>query len=175
MKKTKEMKVKLTKYEHIFNATLDGLILLDKDRKIVDVNNAALEILGYPKKDMLGKGLEIFHTKEYQEVCQKNIEIAEEGKRAQCDCPFIGADGSTIFADNLLSQIEMEEEKFVLVSFHDITQQKEFEDRLEAELQKLRKLNDLMIGREDRIIELKNKMKKMEKDGACDCSFCEKE
>ncbi|MDH4330584.1 MAG: PAS domain S-box protein [Candidatus Moranbacteria bacterium] len=151
-------KDELTKCEAIFNATLDGLLLLNMDGKIVDANEAALNILKYPKEDMLGKELTTFHTSEYKDRCEKNIQTALKGERSCCDCSFISAEGKLIFADNLLKKVAIGDTKFVLVSFHDISRQRETEERLEVELETLRKMNKLMTGREERIIELKNKI-----------------
>jgi PAS domain S-box-containing protein len=164
-------KPQTTKFEAIFNATLDGLLLLDQDRKIFDANEAAVNILGYPKDELIGKKLVDLHTEEYRSRCSDNIEKAFRGERACCDCPFVDFKGKLIFADNLLNKVEIGDSEYVLVSFHDITQQQEAEKMLEIEMETLRKMNELMMGREKRILELKDEIQNMKKsgDGGCDC------
>lgn len=156
---------KLSRCQAIFNATLDGLILLDRKGKVVDLNDAATKILGYSKDEMMGKDLEELRTNEYAGMCRDNFNKALTGKRAVCDCSIVGSNREEIFADNLLKRVEIDGEEFVLISFHDITPQKEAEKRLEVEMETLRKMNELMVGREERIIELKDEIRSIKENG----------
>ncbi|MFC1609298.1 PAS domain S-box protein, partial [Patescibacteria group bacterium] len=125
---------------------------------IKDINELALKILGYQRGDLIETDALDLHTEEYRKKCENNIYAALSGKRACCDCPYIKSDGSTVFSDSLLSELEIDGEKFVLVSFHDITRQVELDKNLKEEIGRLEKINEILTGREARIIELKQEM-----------------
>ncbi|MFC1645466.1 PAS domain S-box protein [Patescibacteria group bacterium] len=160
-------KGKLVKYETIFNATMDGLLILDFDRKIVDINSSALSILGYQKEELLGRDVLDLHTDDYEDACTKNHLKAMSGERACCDCPYLKSDGELIFSDSVLNKIVVDDKEFILISFHDISAQKELEARLHDEVTKLEKINELLTGREERIISLKDELKEI-RSGSCD-------
>jgi len=55
-------------YSAIYDALQDGLYSFDKEGKILQINKAATELLGFSKEELLGKiGHDLFHLHSFTE------------------------------------------------------------------------------------------------------------
>ncbi len=59
--------------DDIFNSMMDSLIIVDKNGRITDINTAALGLLGYAKKEILGESLNRVFFDEKVELILKKI------------------------------------------------------------------------------------------------------
>src|SRR6476659_7333654 len=57
-----------TRYQGIFEATTDGLVINDMDGIAVEVNPAFCEMHGYTREELIGKNLSMLHPPESQPV-----------------------------------------------------------------------------------------------------------
>jgi PAS domain S-box-containing protein len=68
--------------------------------------------------------------------------------------------GGDFFATVLLNRVKMDEKVFLQARVSDITERKNAEEKLKKKTNDLQRLNRAMIGRESRMIELKEKIRK---------------
>ncbi len=67
----------IKEFEELINATMEGIIIL-QDNRCVDVNESALNILGYEsKQEMIGKDILDFIPKETQNIIKQRLQIAQ--------------------------------------------------------------------------------------------------
>ncbi|MCP4687859.1 MAG: PAS domain S-box protein, partial [Desulfobacterales bacterium] len=106
-----------------------GVLVVDENKIVRMVNNAALQIMGKEKEDVVGH------------ICHENITPTPEGR-----CPFwdggktvdhavmeiFGPDGDKIPILKSVLPIQLEDEKVLLESFVDITKQKRAEEELRS-------------------------------------------
>ena len=138
---------------------------------ITDIDKTLREMSGYGQIEIIGKGIEIFfgRKEDFKEI-RKELETEKiiHGKEAV----FVTKVNKKIPVS--VSALTREDEKGNVIgyffAFVDITEKKEFERKLEKEVQKkttqledkireLEKMNELMINRELRMVKLKKEIK----------------
>jgi PAS domain S-box-containing protein len=162
----KESIVSENKIMAISNSINDGIIVINSDSKIVFWNKTSDKIFGYSFDQAIGS--KFSDLIKLDEVI--NIRTGEKIKKFN-----LLFDVS--FADNILeiklkrikkdlryyelhfSLTDINNESNLVCIFHDITLRKESEAKLEEQKDELKKLNDLMLGRELKMIELKKIIK----------------
>jgi len=157
------------KFRKIFELSPEAIVIIDERAQIVDLNNRVAEWLGYDTKEVIGKNLlELpFLSEKYKalvltkfkermqkqgsEILPYEIEFINKNKKI-----FHGR----IYTRKILSFDESHYQDLVMIS--DITKEKEIENtRLERQ-EELEKMNGLMVGRELKMIELKEKIQTLE-------------
>jgi PAS domain S-box-containing protein len=161
----KKIETKLEKLAKEWSATFDsmtdGISLLDADNKIVNVNQALCAMLGKTKEGIINKKCyEVFGCltgknadcplKNTPQSNFKKIEIYDETLKKWL---FISTSG--IYDEN--GQLE----KIIHVT-RDITERKKFEEETKKRNMELEKFNSLMIGREEKMIQLKKSLRELE-------------
>jgi PAS domain S-box-containing protein len=64
----------------VFGSSLSPMLLLDSDRRVVAVNYAMLANLGYPREQMLGRRLDVFHDAvEWESLDARWLEFQRRG------------------------------------------------------------------------------------------------
>src|SRR5260221_2785992 len=142
----------------IFNESADAIFLVDNtNQQISDCNVASMNLLNITmKKELLGKQFFGIFKEGFTQEDQKNIytEIAKNGffEKNQ-EMTSIGE--KTFWANIIIKTVIIHNEKVLLVRAVDISQSKQSEFQLREQKEQLEKINQLMVGRELRIIELK--------------------
>jgi PAS domain S-box-containing protein len=140
----------------ILDSISTGVIVIDpENRLIVDVNPVAARMIGLAKDDIIGRKCHHF-------ICP----------RAEDDCPIIDLDQQVDNAERVLVTAGGEEipilktvtpivlggKKHLLESFADITERKRAEEELQQNLEELERFSQLTVGREKKMIELKEEI-----------------
>lgn len=133
-----------------------GLIVVESGQhRILDVNQAALDMIKARREDVLGQ------------VCHTFICPAEVGK-----CPItdlgrvcdraervlLRKDGDPIPVLKTVVPTHLRGQNCLLECFVDIREQKEAEEQLRKSVEDLGRLNRSMLGREERVLELKKEI-----------------
>ncbi|MBU0731924.1 PAS domain-containing protein [Patescibacteria group bacterium] len=148
--------------ENIIRTMSDGLLILDKDKVIADANPAGAKMLGYRKNELAGKKSSlVFKGK-------KALAEIEKGQAKDVlNVAVAASDKKNNKKEVLLSISDIRGEKgefqgWILV-FKNITDLKNYEKEMEKKNQELEKMNKFMIGRENKMIELKEEIKRLQK------------
>jgi diguanylate cyclase (GGDEF)-like protein/PAS domain S-box-containing protein len=121
------------KYRRLFEAALDGILILDGDSgKITDVNPLLLQMLGYSRDELLGKNLweiraftDIERSKEAFRELQQNTYIRYE------NLPLETKDGRP-FAVEFISNVYLVDGKRVIqCNIRDITEREQLKQKLQ--------------------------------------------
>ena len=92
------------KFRKIFNASSDGILVVDKKRNISDINKRVEKILGFSKKYLVGKNILFLHERKDFKKCKSNISKAFSGKQVMCDCSYMGLN-KIISAETVLTKM----------------------------------------------------------------------
>lgn len=143
--KTKEkLKKSEGKYRALFNSSPDNIIIVGKDGKLMDVNEAALNNTGFKASDLIGKHftkLNILpeedmplHLKKVSKVLNGEIIEPYESR-------FIDKDNQIHYVETYANLLEKDEEILGLqIISHDITNRKKAEDKLKESEEKFREI-----------------------------------
>jgi len=137
-----------------------GIIIIDAEtHNIVDTNPMAVEMIGIPKENIIGQ------------TCHKFICQAEKGKCPITDLrqkvdnserKLISADGREITILKTVNPIMINNKHLLIESFVEITEQKKIERNLNEKIDELERYKQVTVGREIKMLELKNRVRELE-------------
>jgi len=148
-------------------ASLDGLLVVDENRERVMVNNRLLELFKVPPQIIEDKNDEallrfvVSKTKDPQQFLDKvNYLYAHKDEKSRDEIEF--KDGMVF--DRYSSPVIDKKGKYFgrIWTFRDITELKQAEQELKKDLHDLEVFYKASIGREERILELKKRIKELE-------------
>ena len=128
------------KYSKAFDSNVIGKAILNKDKKIIEVNEALANIVGFERAYMLGKtaveiGLFNFESEKNLENEKKLwSEFSKKGYVSNIELQYLMQSGNELFILISLQSLELNNEDHVLITILDITANK----NIEAELEKYR-------------------------------------
>lgn len=159
LKKSKEeLELSEIKYKTVFEGARDGILAADaKTKKFLFANPQICRMLGYSEKELLGLGIKDIHPKkdlpyvieQFNKQAKGEIDIAR-------DIPALRKDKRVVYYDVNSTPIHIGKQSLVLGFFRDISQEKK-------KIGQLERFAKLSIGREEKMIELKNRIKELEK------------
>ncbi len=145
-------------WRNSFNALEDVMLIIDKDHNIENINDRGLALIGKSKEEVIGKKCyEIIHGKEkpvedcphLKSLKTKKVESLDRFEKG-VECYF-SIKSSPIFDEH------GEIVRFVDL-LRDITEHKRVEQELKQKHEERRKFNTLAVGREWKMIELKEEI-----------------
>ena len=95
MKKTEQLS---SRFKQVFFNTGVGIMIVDKDRNMIEVNPKFCEMLGYTKEELIGNSAEMIHVsnKTYKEFGEKAFNQVRNKKKVNIDRSFKRKKGEKI-------------------------------------------------------------------------------
>jgi PAS domain S-box-containing protein len=151
----------------ILSSAKEGILGLDLEGKHIFINPAAAEMFGHKVKDLIGKpSHSIWHhtrsdgTPYPREECPIYAAFHDGEIHRVSDEVFWRKDGTSFPVEYTSTPIyEKDRLAGAVVTFANITERKQAEELLGEKIADLEKMNSLMVGRELKMIELKEKIK----------------
>jgi PAS domain S-box-containing protein len=129
------------KYRLLFNENPLPMWILDPAQdKFLDVNNSAVKIYGYSKKEFLNMPITGLHPKNNTGYLNWNAKTEEEKLHAEMSWMHQKKDGSIVKVIILSNEILFENKKAFLVMANDVTDKLEAEEKLEKSKEAFREL-----------------------------------
>ncbi len=150
----------------IFDSAPIAYFLYDSEGTIIDGNKAAEKLMGYKKEELIGKNFLKLNLLPENQIPKAAKIIADNSSGRPTgpdDLIFRRKDGKEIIVEITTCPIKIREKSLALGVAHDVTDYRRVLEELKKKNEDLEKFNKLAIGRELRIIELKNKIKELEK------------
>ncbi|MBX0297253.1 PAS domain S-box protein [Haloarcula nitratireducens] len=142
--KERERELKRTErqFEAAFNNPSSFMGLLDPDGTVRRINQTALDFADIDEKTVRGEQFWetpwFTHSEEVQAELQDGIARAANGEYVRAEIPHQSADGDIAVIDAMLEPVRDDEDVVAIVpSGHDITEQKEYEQQLEEQNERL--------------------------------------
>lgn len=131
-KRVEAEKARLNKlYESVLSSAGDGIIGTDENLNVAFINNAALRILGYMEKDVIGMNVhKLLHYgvdgEEHKlEDCPFQISFLLSERFERKDAIFMKSDGSKVYVNKIVTPIvENDKVTGIVIVFSDITEEK---------------------------------------------------
>jgi len=150
----------------IFDSAPIAYFLYDAKGIVIDENKAAEKLFGCKKEELIGKNFLKLNLLPESQIPKATKIIADNfaGRPTGPDeFSLIRKDGKEILVEITTCPIKAGGKTLSLGVAHDITDYKRVLEELKKKNDDLEKFNKLAIGRELRIIELKNRIKELEK------------
>ncbi len=157
------------KIKAIVDSIPDGVICFDRDEKIVLWNHACNDFFGYKSFEALGK--KVSDVINYESVLEpytrkaiKNFEFYSDFNRSGdiVEMVFAGGDGDERVFEVSFKVFESNSESLAIAIFRDMSNRKNKESEILEQKEKLEKLNTLMLDREAKMMELKERLSRFE-------------
>ncbi len=135
MKKSEE-KLTLTKdtFVGIFNTLTEAIYVLDKNNRFVDVNDGAVKMYGYPKRELIGKSPSDVSAPGYNNldnVIAASKRVMETGISEQFEFWGVRKNGEIFPKDVILNKGKYFGEDCIVATARDITERKTLEKKLQ--------------------------------------------
>jgi len=133
-------------------------IAIHQDGKIIFMNQAAVDQIGAKRTDeYLGQPALKWVHPDYHEIVKRRIAkmIEEQSVAPLIEEKFIKMDGTILDVEVAASSFQYRGKTSVIVVVRDITDRKQAEKQLHQKIVELERFNRTMVGRENRMIELK--------------------
>jgi PAS domain S-box-containing protein len=144
----------LEKYRTIFENSVEGIILVDDAGTITEWNKYLENKTGLDKLKVIGKKIwDIQHNLMTEDLKKKfpddtlrkiwlNImETLAENETFTREGKFLDKNGNLVMTEDLLCPIRLNDEKFICIIQHDLTERRTAENELRVNEQKLREVN----------------------------------
>ena len=135
-----EHKAKL--FDSLFHNSAVAILVVDKDRNVLEINEAFTKIFGFSKEELVGDVGIIYHTSKssYEYFGAVVFDKVKAGEAISLDYQFRHKDGSLFWGHVSGDPIDLEDE--VLWTITDITQRKKIEEELKTDKSYLQSLLD---------------------------------
>jgi PAS domain S-box-containing protein len=140
--KENSLKISDEKFKIIFEESLDAMVIINSNsRKVVRVNQATIRILGYKKKNIIGKHFSVFFPAKNEKLLDGILDkIKIHGSVFTQE--FLHADGSIYLMDLTATVIPWGKDKALLANFRDIAERVEAEKEQEKLIVELKEAMD---------------------------------
>ncbi len=155
----------------LIEASLDPLVTINAEGKINDVNHSTEEITGFSRKELIGSDFSNYCT-EPDKAIESYKKVLTEGFVRDYHLTLKHKSGSAkdVLYNATVYKNESGQIQGVFAAARDITERKKAEDQLkkmnfelQGKIHELEIYSNAMIGREERVLELKNEIKELKK------------
>jgi len=136
-KKTQELKKQKAAFEELFEKSSDGILILE-DNHFVQCNQTIVDMLGYDSKEEILQLHPADLSPEFQPDGQRSLEksqimiqLAMQKGSHSFEWKNIHASGKDIWVEVTLTPISLNERDVVYVTWRDISQRKEMENKIQ--------------------------------------------
>jgi len=164
-KRTSELEYANEFSETIFNSMIDGVVIVDLEGQIKKVNKNATENTGYTKEELIGMmGTKIISEDDTQKVTSLLKDVVEKGFIRDIEITQVAKDKRRIPVSVNLTLLKDADGKpvGVISVSRDITERKNIEEEERKRTDELERFTKLAVGRELRMIELKDRIRELE-------------
>lgn len=137
------------------NATM--LLISPETHEIIDANPAACRFYGYSMEEMRGMDIGKINLSS-GEMIESSIQHILNESALYLEFPHRLASGEVRTVEVHSSPIIVNNQSILFSIIHDITERKQAEEQVQKQLNELRRWNSVTLGRETRIMELKQEV-----------------
>src|SRR4030042_6556329 len=128
--RTKELSISEKWHRSIFDNATDGVIVLDKNGMIVNVNQKACELHGFDKDKLIGINIGLLEVKGNKGKFEERMSRILNGEALVFETEHYKKDGNNVLLEVSSKAIEIEGETFIQSFYRDITEKKAIQGQL---------------------------------------------
>ncbi len=128
----------------LFEGSRDAIFITDRDANFVDVNDAATELTGYDRDDLLSMRITDLHEDPDPEAYLESHDRILAGNPATTEAEVLRGDGTVVSVEFSNRRIDIGGEVYVHTVARDVTERNEYEAALERQRDNLTVLNQMV-------------------------------
>jgi PAS domain S-box-containing protein len=117
-------------FQAFLNTSMDGLLIIDSQGRLREVNPAYCKLTGYSREELLTMSIPDIQAEEASAETQKHIEEIMASGKARFETAHRRKDGSIVEVEVSATFLKIENERFLLSFIRDLTEAKEAEKEL---------------------------------------------
>ncbi|HBM45367.1 MAG: PAS/PAC sensor hybrid histidine kinase [Parcubacteria group bacterium GW2011_GWF2_38_76] len=149
------------KYRILFHSAGDIIIVHSEDGKILASNHLACERLGYAHEEMLKINVTDLDSKEEAARIPERIKNVMSSGKLAFETNLKQKDGAVIPVEVSARLIMWEGKPAIMSIGRDVAERKKMEETLRQKLEEVEKLNKFMVGREVKMVEIKEENERL--------------
>ena len=129
--------------ERVMNAMGEGLVVMDSEHRMKQLNKKACELFQYPREEILGKVYTFWVHPDFVDILRKELKEREGGEKSTYEALYLRKDGSDFWARVTAVPVVDEEGNYQgsIGCLSDITEEKKLAD----EMHRLHEFNEKLI------------------------------
>jgi PAS domain S-box-containing protein len=154
------------RYRKLVETMNEGLGVQDENGKITYLNNRFCELLGYTPDEIIGRNVSDFLDEENREIFRTQMAKRRTGEKGPYEIAWGTKAGGKIYTYLSPEPIFDSSGKFVgsFAVLTDISEIRRTREELKKRVKELEDFYDMAVGRELRMIELKDEIKQLKKE-----------
>lgn len=151
----------VARFDYLFANARDAFMILDQSGVIVEANIAATELYGYPRDELLGMTVWNLRAPETRALTARDWESGSLANGILFETVHERRDGTRVQVEISSRVVEIDGQPYRQSIIRDITGRKAAERALREQLVELRRWNEITMGREARVIDLKREVNRL--------------
>lgn len=128
--RTKELNKSELMLRSLFENANDGIVIMDRNGIILDVNQKACEIHGFDRNALIGVNIELLEREENKHVFRERINRILNGESLLFETQHYRKDGSKVSLEVSAKTVEVEGNLLIQAFHRDITEKKTLQEHL---------------------------------------------
>ncbi len=117
-------------YEHMLRGSADIFLLTDHEGTILDVSQAAADVYGYPREQLIGMGAQRLRPSAHAAEQAALLDSMQPGESKRIRIPRLRADGTTFLLDGTVGCFESDGKRYFVSIGRDVTRQAQVDTHL---------------------------------------------
>ncbi|TFG35980.1 MAG: PAS domain S-box protein [Nitrospirales bacterium] len=152
------------RYRTIVENITDALYMHDFKGNIIDVNENACRLLRYKREELIGTNLSMIDSEVNKRLLPERMNQLLKDNSILFDGQHVRKDGSMLPVEISVKVVTREGSGIIQGFVRDISDRKKTEEEIRQRIQELEDFYDMAIGRELRMIELKEEIEKLKEE-----------
>jgi two-component system cell cycle sensor histidine kinase/response regulator CckA len=128
--RTKELSVSEERFRALFDNANDGIIVVDKNGTIVNVNHRFCEMHGFDRVALIGKNFGLLEAKKWEDELEERMDRIFRGESLVFEAEHVRKDGSRILVEVSSKAIDVGGTVYVQSFHRDVTEKKRLQQQL---------------------------------------------
>ena len=128
--RTKDLSISEKWHRAIFDHATDGIIVLDRNGTIINVNQKACDIHGFDRDALTGVSMELLDAKADRDSFVQRMERILDGESLIYETEHYKKDGSKVVLEVSSNAITIEDKTYIQSFYRDITEKKRIQEQL---------------------------------------------